>query len=272
MKMKLSYPVCAVQTEQDIMAWCEDPEEGIRYLSENGYEGIELLVRNPDKVEKEKIQNILNTYHMNISAIGTTPMQKEDHLFLLSEEKAIRDEAKRRLEGLIGLGEYFNAPVLIGKYRGTVKDIEGCRQENLEAVIEEADKMAGSKGIQLFIEPQNQDNINNLNTIEETVAWIHKNQFSNVKLLMDIFHMDKTEDSIIETLKLYQNYIGMIHMADSERKVPGFGQIDMKKILETLEIAGYQEYLSMEIKQNPDTRFAATLSSMSLQYISGGKE
>ncbi len=272
MKMKLSYPVCAVQTEQDIMAWCEDPEEGIRYLREKGYEGIELLVRDPDQVEKEKIQNILDAYHMHISAIGTTPMQKEDHLFLLSEQKETRHEAKRRLEGLISLGEYFEAPVLIGKYRGTVKDADGCRMEDLEAILKDADKIAANKGVKLLIEPQNPSNINNLNTIEETVVWIHTNQLSNVKLLMDIFHMDKTEKSITETLETFQNYIGMIHMADSERKVPGFGQIDMKKVLGTLEEIGYQGYLSMEIKQNPDVRFAAALSSMSLQYMGGGKE
>lgn len=271
MKMKLSYPVCAVQTEQDIMAWCEDPEEGIRYLGKNGYEGIELLVRDPEKVEKEKIQERLHVYHMQISAIGTTPMQKEDHLFLLSEEKEIRDEAKRRLEGLISLGEYFKAPVLVGKYRGAVKDACGCRMEDLEAVIREADETAGRKGVQLLVEPQNPSNINNLNTIEETVAWIHTNQFSNVKLLMDIFHMDKTEESVTETLKTFRNYIGMIHMADSGRKVPGFGETGMKKILETLEEIGYQGYLSMEIRQNPDTRFAAALSSLSLQYMCGGK-
>lgn len=269
--MKLSYPVCAMQTEQDIMAWCEDPEEGIRYLSENGYEGIELLVRDPEKVEKEKIQEILHACHMQISAIGTTPMQKEDHLFLLSEEKDIKEEAKRRLKGLISLGEYFGAPVLIGKYRGTVKDAEYCRMEDLEEIIRDADEMAGSKGIELLIEPQNSGNINNLNTIEETVVWIHENHFLNVRLLMDIFHMDKTEDSITETLKTFQNYTGMIHMADSERKVPGFGEIDMKSILKTLEDAEYQGYLSMEIKQNPDTRFTAALSSMSLQYMCGGK-
>ena len=272
MKMKLSYPVCAVKTEQDIMAWCEEPEEGIRYLNEKGYEGIELLVRNPEQVDKEKIQNVLSAYKMHISAIGTTPMQKEDHLFLLNEDKIIREEARRRLEGLIDLGEYFKAPVLIGKYRGTVEDKDGCRMEDLEAIMKEADEIAARRGVHLLVEPQNPDNINNLNTIEETVKWIQRNGFSNVKLLMDIFHMNKTEDSITETLEKYQDYNGMIHMSDSERKVPGFGQIDMKKVLETLEEFGYQGYLSMEIKQNPDVRFAAALSSMSLQYMCGGKE
>lgn len=272
MKMKLSYPVCIPETQEDIMAWCENPEKGIKYLSKNGYKGIELLVKDPASVEKEKLQQILKENGMVISAIGTTPMQKEEHLFLLSENQKIREEAEKRLEGLIDLAEWFRAPVLIGKYRGNVKDADFCRMEDLERIIGRADQMAGSKNVELFIEPQNTTNINNLNTVGETVAWIEKNGFSNVRLLMDIFHMDKTENDIEDTLTEYRDYTGMIHMSDSERKVPGFGKIDIRQILETLEKNEYQGYLSMEIKQKPDTKFVAALSAMSLQYMCGGKE
>lgn len=269
MNIKLSYPVCVPMPVEKIMAWCEEPEKGIGYLSKIGYKGIELLVKNPDDIEKEKLREILEKNKMKVSAIGTTPMQKEDHLFLLSEEKEIRDEAVKRLKSLIKLGGWFEAPVLIGKYRGTVKDADFCRLKDLEAIIRNADKMAREEQTELFIEPQNPDNINNLNTIGETVSWIRENQFTNVRLLMDIFHMDKTEESIADILKKYQEYIGMIHMADSERKVPGFGKIDMKGVLDALKQIVYQGYLSMEIRQNPDSRFAATLAAMSLQYMDG---
>lgn len=270
MKMKLSYPVCIPETQEEIMAWCENPENGIKYLSRNGYEGIELLVKDPASVEKEKLQQILKENEMTISAIGTTPMQKEDRLFLLSENQEIREEAEKRLEGLISLAEYFQAPVLIGKYRGTVKDADFCRMQDLERIIGRADQMAEKKNVELFIEPQNADNINNLNTVGETVEWIEKSGFSNVRLLMDIFHMDKTEKSPEDTLTEYRDYIGMIHMSDFERKVPGFGKIDMGKILGKLEKIGYQGYFSMEIKQKPDTKFVAALSALSLQYMGGG--
>lgn len=270
--MKLSYPVCARETQEAIMAWCGDPKEGITYLSENGYTGIELLVRDPEGVEKEKIQEILIRNHMKISAIGTTPMQKEDHLFLLSEDKEIREEALKRLKGLIKLAGWFGAPLLIGKYRGETKDADFCRMSDLEEVIRMADKLAEEDGTELLIEPQSPGNINNLNTVNETVEWVQRNGFKNVRLLMDLFHMDKTETDIKDTLVKYQNYIGMIHMSDSERKVPGFGKIEMQDILRTLDEIDYQGYLSMEIKQIPDTKFAAALSAMSLQYMHGGKK
>lgn len=269
--MKLSYPVWARGTQEAIMAWCGNPKEGITYLGENGYTGIELLVRNPECVEKEEIQEILNRSHMKVSAIGTTPMQKEDHLFLLSEDKEIREEALKRLKGLINLAGWFGAPLLVGKYRGEVKDTDFCRMSDLEEIIHIADKLAEENGTELLIEPQSPGNINNLNTVKETVEWVQRNEFKNVRLLMDLFHMDKTEKNIKDTLVKYRNYIGMIHMADSERKVPGFGKIEMQSILEILDVIDYQGYLSMEIKQIPDTRFAAALSAMSLQYMHGGK-
>lgn len=61
----------------------------------------------------------------------------------------------------------------------------------------------------------------------------------NVKLLMDLFHMDKTEKSIEDSVRTYREYIGMIHMAaDLERKVPGNGNINIREILQTLHEIG----------------------------------
>ncbi len=265
--MKLSYPVCVPDTEEKIMAWCQTYEEAPEWLRANGYKGIELLVRDADEIKKEELKKILDENQMEISAIGTTPMQKKDKLFLMSENKEIRKEAKKRLDDLLELGTFFKAPVLIGKYRGTVKDVNGSRLSDLEMILHEADEKAKEKQINIFIEPQNPDNINNLNTIGETVRWIETNQFTNVKLLMDIFHMNKTETSIEESLRKYKAYIGMIHMADSQRKVPGFGEMNIKNILRVLNEIGYEGYLSMEIKQEPDVKFAAGLSSMALRYM-----
>lgn len=273
--MKLSYPVCASEIKEAIMAWCGDFEDGVEYIGKNGYQGVELLVKNPFEVNRQKIQEILKKNNMRISAIGTTPMQKEDHLFLLDENEKLREEAKRRLEGLIELAGWFGVPLLLGKYRGTVKDADFCRMKDLEEIIRKANRIAADRNIEIFVEPQNKDNINNLNTVKETVEWIQKNEYTNVRLLMDIFHMNKTEQNIVGTLERYHEYIGMIHMSDSERKVPGFGEVDISKILDALEKIKYKGYLSMEIEQIPDTKFAAALSSMSLQYmreVCGGRE
>ena len=255
--MKLSYPVCTPDATEKIMAWCGDYEEAFSFLRNTGYAGIELLVKDPAAVDREELKRLLAENGLSLSAVGTTPMQKEDHLFLMDPDPEIRREAAERLFGLIDLAAEFEAPVLIGKYRGTAKDADGCRLEDLAEVLKKADEEAGRRGTLLFIEPQNASNINNLNTIGETVSWIRENHFKNVMLLMDLFHMDQTEESITGSLKTYAAYLGMVHMADSGRKIPGTGSLPMKEILNTLYGIGYKGYLSMEIKQEPDERTAA---------------
>ncbi len=269
--MKLSFPVCIPDTDENIMAWCQQYEESFPWLAWNGYEGIEMLVADAAEVKKEDVRVLLEKNKLQMAAIGTTPMQKKDHLFLMSEVKEIREEARKRLESLIELGAFFHAPILIGKYRGMQKDADHCRMEDLEQILRKADEKASREGVTLLIEPQSRDNINNLNTIEETTAWIRRNRFINVKLLMDIFHMDKTEKSIEDSLRTYRAYIGMIHMADSERKVPGKGKINIPKILQVLREIRYQGFLSMEMKQEPDTKSVAAMSARVLKDMDGEK-
>lgn len=268
--MKLSYPVCCPDTTQRIMAWCDSYEDAFPFLKNAGYDGIELLVRNPDSVDRDKLAKLLSDNSMLISAVGTTPMQKEDQLFLLDPDPEKSSEAVRRLYGLIDLAAFFRAPVLIGKYRGTVQEKVGCRLSDLAAIMQKADAYAMEKGIVLFLEPQNKTNINNLNSIGESVAWIEQNNFRNTKLLMDLFHMDVTEDSIADSILRYRQYLGMVHMTDSGRKVPGAGSLDMAGIIDALKEAGFSGYLSMEIKQEPDSPQAAVYSAEALMPMIKG--
>lgn len=265
--MKLSYPVASSDSNCSIMAWCHSYEDAFPFLKRAGYDAVELLVKNPDAVDREQLQRLLSENELVLSALGTTPMQKEESLFLMDPDPAVRKEAVRRLYGLIDLAAQFRTAVLIGKYRGMVRDEDGCRMEDLEKILAEADQKATEVGVELFLEPQNPTNINNLNTISESVEWIEKCGFRQVKLLMDTFHMNVTETSVAESMRKYPSYIGMIHMADSGRKVPGFGDIDVKAILSALEEAGFEGYLSMEIKQEPGTELTAALSAQSLKYM-----
>jgi sugar phosphate isomerase/epimerase len=265
--MKLSYPVLIPDTSAKVMAWCEGYQEAFRTLKKLGYEGIELLVRDPLTVNRDLLDGLLKENQLSLSSIGTSPMQKEDKLFLMDPDQGKRKEAIRRLRDLIDLAAYYQVPVLIGKYRGMVGDQSGCTLGDLQNIIEKAGQWAEDAGIDIYIEPQSEDSINNLNTVSECIAWINSLNCGNIKLLLDLYHMEQTEESIVTSLLKAINYIGMIHMSDTERLVPGYGRIPVKEVLSTLDTIGYQGYLSMEIKQHPSTLQAAELSLLSLRYM-----
>ena len=267
MSLKLSYPVTTPDCTVDIMAWRAPYEEVFPKLKEFGYEAVELLVRDPASVDKERLDNALAQNGLVLSMIGTTPMQREDHLFLMDMDENKRKEAAKRLCGLADLAAYFKVPFVVGKYRGTVSDEPGCSLENLALLLKEADCKAGEAGITLLVEPQNPANINNLNTVGETVEWIESAGLQNTKLLMDLYHMDVTEESITDSLRKYKEYCCRIHLSDTERKAPGQGKLNFALILRTLEEIGFDGYASAEIKQDPDSERAAEMTAKAIKDL-----
>ena len=117
------------------------------------------------------------------------------------------------------------------------------------------------------MEPQNPDNINNLNTIGQALAFIRRLGLDNLGIQADIYHMGITEESVEDSLKAAGDLVGFVHMADSGRMVPGLGELPIRRILQALEGMGYEGYISMEIRQWPDSRRASALSALTLKYL-----
>ena len=265
--MRLSYPIAAPDSSVKLQAFCGEYEPAFEWLAGHGYTGVELLVRDPAALDVGRLDGLLTAWGLEISAIGTSPMQVQDHIFLLCEDEENRREAMARCRDLIGLAAYYKVPALIGKYRGQVVERPGCRMEDLARVFKEICGEAKKKGVRVLVEPQNAGNLNNLNTMAETMEWIDETGIENLGIQADIFHMGITERSITESLKAAGDRIGFIHMADSGRMVPGLGELPIRQVLRTLGEISYGGYLSMEIRQWPDSRRAAALSALALNYL-----
>ncbi len=90
-----------------------------------------------------------------------------------------------------------------------------------------------------------------LNTAEEGVAFCEQIGSANAKLLLDTFHMNIEEDSIVDALALAQNKgrLGHVHVGESNRRVPNFDgktHLDWDGILGTLKKTNYTGFITME--------------------------
>lgn len=267
--MKLSYPIAVPDSGIKMMAWCNEYEMAFKQLKEIGYEGVELLVRDPQTVDIRLLDQLLDENGLVLSAIGTTPMQTRDGLFLLHEEERVRTEAYYRLEQLIELAAHYQTAVLIGKYRGMTGDSYYTSLPYFQDVMIRCGKKALAQGVSLYVEPQNPSNINNINTIAQGLEFLNLCDCSNIKLLADVYHMSITEQDISQTIKSMGNALGMIHMSDSERLVPGAGNIMIHEVMTALNNVSFQGYVSMEIKQEPDSK---TVAVKSLEYLLHGRK
>lgn len=263
--MKLAYPVAEPAYTGKVKAYTGGYAAAFSSLRKQGYQGVELLIANPDTVQKDVLREELERFGLKLAVIGTSPMQIGEKLFLLHQDPENRREARRRMSGLIRLCAEFQVAAVIGKYRGRLADAPGCRENDLEAMLKDVCAESASFGVPVLIEPQNATNINNINTIQDGLDWIRRIGYEKMGLLADIYHMGITEPSIVDSLRHAAGHIGFIHMSDSERKVPGDGTLPIADVVRTLDETGYGGYISLEIDQNPDPE---TVSERSAGFLS----
>jgi hydroxypyruvate isomerase len=81
----------------------------------------------------------------------------------------------------------------------------------------------------------------------DTLAFLDSVGAPNLKYLYDIYHMQRMEGNISETLRENVARIGHIQIADSPaRRQPGTGEINYRHIFETIESVDYDGYVGLE--------------------------
>ncbi|MEA5083650.1 MAG: sugar phosphate isomerase/epimerase family protein [Lachnospiraceae bacterium] len=252
--MKLAYPVLTPDAQSNAMAFCGDFYENIMKIKEYGYTGVELLVRDIDYDDEPNIIRALEKENLEVAAIGLNPVFSQDKLFLLSEDEKIRKQAVERIKRIIYFAKKVKAPVLVGKFRGNTLN---CGYEESMNILAESFynicSYAKLKGVRILIEPQSKAGIDNLNTVKETVDFIKLVGADNLGILYDFFHGEIAEEIWLEAIEMGKETIGFIHCSDRERLVPGRGGMDIKAGIEKLFNIGYDGYISLEVKQLPNS-------------------
>jgi len=81
----------------------------------------------------------------------------------------------------------------------------------------------------------------------DTLAFLDSVGAANLKYLYDIYHMQRMEGNLIETLEKNVDRIGHIQIADSpKRGQPGTGEINYGHIFEAIDGSGYDDYVGLE--------------------------
>ncbi|MBP1930932.1 sugar phosphate isomerase/epimerase family protein [Ammoniphilus resinae] len=114
--------------------------------------------------------------------------------------------------------------------------------ETLSELSEEAEK----NHVRLFLEPINRYESFCFNQVKEVAEVCNMVSSPYLSILIDSFHMNIEEDSIKRTIKQYDSLIGYVHLADSNRLVPGYGHVDFPELFRTLQTVGYDGFVTLE--------------------------
>ena len=203
--------------------------------------------------------------------LGLDRRSREDKLTLTSQDESVRRAAIERTKAIIDFAALFQAQVIIGKLRGDLQAADPDKsREIMKRAFHEICEYAAMRQVSITIESQSRYVINNLNTTQQTLAFIRELGIPNLFLMCDVCHMNIEETSIAASLIEAKDFVRHIHFAENNRGIPGRGHIDFHGIVSVLSALQYDRYISVEIDQLPDARQAAKASFKFLHPLVSG--
>ena len=224
--------------------------EKLSNLEEYRFEGIEIWGRElPEKLEE--IRSALGTSKVKVSTVCANYPGD-----LLGSDRKTRETAiegiKEKLKMCSDLGGVgviavptFGGPKISDLYpwKPDVKEVEK------QILIEECKilgEYADDVGAYVLLEPLNRYETHFTQRLEQAVEVCKAAGREHVRIVADFFHMSIEEADIPSSLEKASDYILHIHLADSNRVLPGYGHTDFKSAFQVLKKVGYRNFMALE--------------------------
>jgi len=267
--IKISAMIGAPDLEKDTLAvYSGDLNRAFSKIAAHGYEGVELMTKNPKQLDGEKIKGWLGENNLILTGLCTGHVYGEDELGLVGPDKEICNKALTRFKEFIDFaGDYLGKGTMvnIGRVRGMGYAEDRKRTlDEMEKVFRELADYAYPKGIRLVIEPINAKETNYINTTQDGIQIVERVRRDNFGLMLDVYHMNIEDDDIFESIRHAGDKCWFVHFTDDNRKYPGNAHLDFEKIIQTLHEINYDGFVSMEIMPWPDPDTAARES---IEYL-----
>ena len=115
---------------------------------------------------------------------------------------------------------------------------------------------AAAQGVTILIEPINPRDMPGYLLTTQAQAHAVRSEVGarNLKVQMDFYHAQIVEGDLTEKLRRFLPYIGHVQIADSPaRNEPGTGEINYPFVLQALDDAGYDGWVSLEYRPRHTT-------------------
>ncbi|MEW5723709.1 MAG: TIM barrel protein [Thermodesulfobacteriota bacterium] len=223
---------------------------------ETGFRYVEHAF--PYDTAPEEIQKRLKQTGLNMVLINLPPGNLTVGELGLAADPDRMDEFRRGVEQAL---EYAR---LLGVSR--LNCLAGRRREEVpladqfRVLVENMRYAAGrmaAHGLLMTTEPLNTYDVPGflLSTSTAALGLMDEVGALNLKLQYDLYHMQKMEGNLTETLRRHISRIGHIQMADNPGRLPpGAGEINFPFLLGEIDRIGYQGYVGVEYFALPDTR------------------
>jgi D-psicose/D-tagatose/L-ribulose 3-epimerase len=220
----------------------------IRRLKDLGYDGVEVPVLRGGQAHYAWLGRELDAIGLRRTSTSVIP---SSHANPVSSDPEIRRAGRQHLDwaldcalalGSESLGGPIHAP--IGHFTGT-----GPTRDELEygaqahrALAERAQ----AHGVYLSIEPLNRFETYFLNTMAQARAYVDLVDHPACRIMYDTFHAHIEEQNQPRAIATLGPLMGVLHVSENDRGIPGRGQIDFGAVFSAVRSAGYDGWVTLE--------------------------
>lgn len=245
-------------------------EEGFLWVKQQGCDGVEIILADPNALDADKIAAALSRLNLEASTISTGQAMALEGLSMTSPDDSVREATLRRLKDDIDFSLRLGKPnVTIGLIRGrggaSAPEIEyGLLLQEMQKIAEYAQKHR----IVLNLEPINRYECTLINSTDEGSSFLADlGNPENVGLLYDTFHSNIEDADGFEAIRRNLPHISHVHLADSNRRLPGEGHFNFTAALKILRGGNYGGYISLEVLNKPSPEHVRDFAGLRLKNL-----
>jgi len=243
----------------------EPIERTLERLQGQGYDAVEMFGE-PQKMGMKKLRDIFDSFNFHVCGItGMWGSISEDSWKrrILSTDRSITKHTEDYVMDCIKMcqslgGNEMNICLFADSDMATFdRNHRTLSGDKKEAVIQKAipllntlSKFAKDYGVHILVEPLNRYNTPFCSSAKDAFVIANKVNHDNFGLLLDTFHMNIEEDSFEDSILKSRKLLRHMHLADNNRKMPGYSHINFQSIMRSLFSIGYNGYASFEPNVN----------------------
>ena len=232
-----------------------DLESRLGRIAEWGYDAVEPMLCDPSKIDGEATRSLLESLGLGLSGLRTGLTYQREGLNLSDPDPGVRERTVRRLiEGAELAATFPGATLLNGFIQGPLQEGVDVEQacEWIAEGLGTCCERAGEIGVVVCLEAVNRYELPYNNTLADVQRILERVAAPNLLMLIDTFHMNIEEAHIGASIESFGPSVGAVHLADSNRQVPGRGHLDFGEVLRALKKIGYGGYLTVEVGPGAD--------------------
>ncbi len=235
----------------------EGAELSVREAARHGLDVVEIALLEPHKVDVAHSRELFARHRVAPTASLGLPVEVE--------ASRHPDEARAFLMRALDVAHALGSNTLSGVTYSTLGYRSGsppteAEYEAIARALKPVAKRASELGMTLGLEPCNRYETHLLNTAAQTRALIQRIDEPALMIHLDTYHCNIEEKSFAAALADGGSRVAYVHLSESDRGVPGSGNIDWRGVMAALKRADYSGDLVVESFVNMPPQLARALS------------